>query len=331
LEVGGLAIPNRVFLAPMAGVTDLPFRRLVAGHGAGLTVSEMVAGEWLANGHEGTLAKVERDEAGIHVVQLVGRDAAAMAEGVRHAEDAGADIIDINMGCPARKVTGGYGGAALMRDPDLALRLVEATVAAARVPVTLKMRLGWDETSINAPEIAKRAVEAGVAMIAVHGRTRNQFYGGSADWSAIAAVKDAVAVPVVANGDLVDATDAPRMLALSGADAVMIGRGSIGRPWFPGMVARHLETGVVEAEPEGSALIEELAGLLEAMLSHWGHEHGIRLARKHLAAAMKRLEGEARAELGERRRAVLTGTCPDAVIRELGAFVEAAGSIRRAA
>ncbi|MEZ5841035.1 MAG: tRNA-dihydrouridine synthase [Hyphomicrobiales bacterium] len=235
------------------------------------------------------------------------------------------------MGCPARKVTGGYGGAALMRDPDLALRLIEATVAAASVPVTLKMRLGWDEGTINAPEIARRAVDAGIAMIAVHGRTRCQFYGGAADWSAIAAVKDAVSVPVVANGDLVSVEDGPAMLAASGADAVMIGRGAIGRPWFPGMVARFLATGIGEAEPEGAELVARLAELVEEMVGHWGADHGVRLARKHLAAAMKRLEGGEREALSPLRRAVLPGVRPETIIKDLAAFAEAAGSIRRAA
>src|SRR6266481_2701138 len=249
LDVGGLTIANRVFLAPMSGVTDAPFRRLAARLGAGLVVSEMTACAALAAGKRDAKLRVEAPGTGHHVVQIAGCESKWMAEGARIVAASGAAIIDINMGCPARHVTNGESGSALMRDLDHAISLVEATVAAASVPVTLKMRLGWDDRSINAPELARRAEASGVQMISVHGRTRCQFYKGEADWRAVRAVRDAIGVPLVVNGDITSFEKAVAALAMSGADAVMVGRGAQGQPWLPGQIGRRLESGIVETAP----------------------------------------------------------------------------------
>ena len=252
LKIGDIRLANPVLLAPMSGITDAPFRRLAATLGAGLVVSEMTASNDLVNGRPMSRLRCEATGIGTHVVQLAGCEADWMAEGARIAEAAGADIIDINMGCPARHVTGGQSGSALMRDLDHALKLIEATIAAVKVPVTLKMRLGWDDRSLNAPELARRAEGAGVQMITVHGRTRCQFYKGDADWGAVRAVKDAVAVPVVVNGDITSFEKAVSALERSGADAVMVGRGAQGQPWLPGQIGRRLRNGSVEQAPVAS-------------------------------------------------------------------------------
>ncbi|WP_421873424.1 tRNA dihydrouridine synthase DusB [Nitratireductor rhodophyticola] len=298
LSVGDATIRNRVFLAPMSGVTDLAFRARAYAHGAGLVVSEMVASGELARGKAESARRLRRPDVDVHMVQLAGREARWMAEGARIAEAQGADIIDINMGCPAKKVTGGYSGSALMREPDHALSLIEAVVAAVRVPVTVKMRLGWDENALNAPEIASRAEDAGVAMVTVHGRTRCQFYKGRADWQAISAVKAAVGIPVVANGDVTTADDAAGILAASGADAVMIGRAHYGAPWIAGAVASN-----TERRPEN--LADYVIDHYEAMLVLYGTEHGTRHARKHLGWYMERHIDAVDAET---RKAIMTGT-----------------------
>lgn len=276
LTVGGVELRNRVFLAPMSGVSDLPFRQLAWQAGAGMVVSEMVASAELCTRERGNLLRLKGDGLGTHVVQIAGRETKWMAEAARIAEGEGAHIVDINMGCPAKKVTGGLSGSALMRDLDHALTLIEATIAAVNVPVTLKMRLGWDDDTINAPELASRAEQAGVQMITVHGRTRCQFYEGKADWRAIHAVRDVISIPLVANGDVLNRDDAVAILEASGADAVMVGRGSYGQPWLPGWIA----TGGNEDVPETVA--DYAVAHYEAMLAHYGETTGIRHARKHL-------------------------------------------------
>src|SRR5580765_6442448 len=295
LKIGDIELANRVLLAPMSGVTDAPFRRLSAALGAGLVVSEMTASDDLVRGHPMSQLRCEAAGIGPHVVQLAGCEAHWMAEGARVAEAGGADIIDINMGCPARHVTGGQSGSALMRDLDHALKLIEATIAAVKVPVTLKMRLGWDERSLNAPELARRAEASGVQMITVHGRTRCQFYKGEADWAAVRAVRSAISVPLVVNGDITSFEKAVHALDLSGADAVMIGRGAQGQPWLPGQIGRRLETGGIECAPD---LVEQLAHVrarYDEVCRHYGLRIVLKQARKHLGWAPEIASQDSRA------------------------------------
>lgn len=290
ISIGNVSIGNRVILAPMSGVTDEAFRTVAHACGAGLVVSEMVASDALFRERRDMVRRARgKAKLSPFVIQLAGREAHWMSEGAKIAQDLGADIIDINMGCPARQVTGGLSGSALMRDPDHALGLIEATVSASSVPVTVKMRLGWDHGQLNAPHIAQRAEDAGVKMITVHGRTRCQFYKGKADWQAIRAVRDAISIPLVANGDGASAQDARAMMQASGADAVMFGRAAYGRPWWLGAVAHEIDQGQGKPAP---SLVEErdlLLWLQDETLNLYGESLGNRTFRKHLGWTVERL------------------------------------------
>ena len=312
-QLANVPLTPPVLLAPMAGITDRPFRDLVARFGAGLVVSEMVASAEMVMAKPSVRARAELGyDSSRTAVQIAGREAHWMAEAARIAEAQGAAIIDINMGCPAKKVTNGYSGSALMRDPDHALSLIAAVVGAVKVPVTLKTRLGWDDAMLNAPQIAARAESAGVQMITIHGRTRCQFYKGQADWAAIRAVSDAVTIPVIANGDIIDAPSAKRALAQSGAQGVMVGRGAQGRPWVLAQIAAALYGTPAPQVPQGAALCEMIGGHYTAILGFYGQDLGLRVARKHLGWYMD--EALTPADL---RRVILTAKSPDVVLAHL--------------
>ncbi|WIV52129.1 tRNA dihydrouridine synthase DusB [Marivivens sp. LCG002] len=317
IHLDDVTLAPPVALAPLAGITDLPFRQLVSRFGAGWVVSEMVASQEMIQAKPGVREKAELgfDQANT-AVQLAGREAHWMAEAARVVEGNGAKIIDINMGCPAKKVTNGYSGSALLKDLDHALTLIEAVVAAVSIPVTLKTRLGWDDALLNAPELARRAEAAGIRLLTIHGRTRCQFYKGRADWAAIAEVKKAVSIPVIANGDIVDAATANEALTASGADGVMIGRGAQGKPWILSQVSAELSGQPVPPAPERSEFIDMVCGHYEAMLGFYGEDLGGRVARKHLGWYMDEAMTESdlrKRVLTEKSTAKVLGLLPDAL------------------
>ena len=313
LAIGPVVLEGVALLAPMSGVSDLGMRRAARRFGAALVFSEMVAAESYLDGDVEASMRAEGEGVSPHAVQLIGREPAAMAEAARRVEDAGAQIIDINMGCPARRVAGALAGAALMRDLDQAERVMSAVVAAASVPVTLKMRLGWDDSAVNAPELARRAERAGLRMTTIHARTRAQFYDGRADWTAVRAVVQSVAMPVVVNGDCAGLEDARAMLAKSGAQGVMVGRAAVGAPWLVGAVSRALaEGGPLRLPPVNdrrAAAFEHLDWLLGKL----GERAGLRHARKHLAAYAEKENAPA-----PLRRELVTTDDPHRAFRLLG-------------